>query len=392
MLAPEVAPADRLAALDTLIARYDPDRIDLLDRRARIRLEGTDRAWDAVLEADRAQLEEPRGTADATIAADDAAWRQIAEDVRGGMAAFGRRRLRIRRNLHLGIGFLAATAATEGPGALRFESHRSPMGRISMVTAGVGEPVVCVHGLGGTKASFIGTVAALASENRRVIAVDLPGFGDSDKPLSGRYDAAWFADAIVGLLDEMGLDRVDLIGNSMGGRVAIELGLRAPDRVRRMALLSPAMAWLRHDRALAWLLQFPLPRLGLIQPTPRALVEPVVRRLIAGSNDGWAAAGVDEFLRAYLTPSGRYAFYESARNIFRDEPHGDDGFWRRLEAMSPQTLFVWGRQDTLVPVSFRRHVERALPSAEHLVLPGGHVPQVEAPAETHAAIERFFDA
>ena len=69
------------------------------------------------------------------------------------------------------------------------------------------------------------TVAALAEE-RRVIAIDLPGFGDSAKPLSGDYDPAWFAAVVVELLDVLGIERADLIGNSMGGRVAIEIGLR----------------------------------------------------------------------------------------------------------------------------------------------------------------------
>ena len=58
--------------------------------------------------------------------------------------------------------------------------------------------------------------------------------------------------------------------------------------------------------------------------------------------------------------------------------------------MSPQTLFIWGRQDQLVPIGFMKHVERALPAARHLELDCGHVPQLEAPKETHAAIHEFF--
>jgi pimeloyl-ACP methyl ester carboxylesterase len=255
--------------------------------------------------------------------------------------------------------------------------------------AGIGDPLVCLPGLGGTKASFVTTVAALAPE-RRVIAIDLPGFGDSDKPLGGRYDAAWFAEAILGLLDELGLERADLVGNSMGGRVAIETALCAPERVRRLVLLSPAMAWLRRDPRLSFLLQFPVSLLGLVQPAPRAVVEPIVRMLIPNGGNGWVDAGLDEFLRAYCTAAGRYAFYESARNIVRDEPNGDDGFWRRLEALSPEAMFVWGRRDNLVPIAFMKHVERALPAARHLELDCGHVPQLEASARTHAAISEFL--
>ena len=86
-----------------------------------------------------------------------------------------------------------------------------------------------------------------------------------------------------------------------------------------------------------------------------------MRRLIPGADDGWAAAGVDEFLRGYLTPAGRAAFYAAARQIYLEEPEGEDGFWTRLRALQPDALFVWGRRDTLVPIAFARHVAEALP-------------------------------
>ena len=99
---------------------------------------------------------------------------------------------------------------------------------------------------------------------------------------------------------------------------------------------------------------------------------------------------VDEFLRAYLTPAGRAAFYAAARHIYLDEPHGKAGFWTRLRGLKPPALFVWGRRDTLVPISFERHVAEALPQARHLELDCGHVPQIERPRQTHAAIGEFF--
>jgi pimeloyl-ACP methyl ester carboxylesterase len=378
------------AELAALLERYEPEVIDLRSEPARIRLivsgEGE---WDAFVSRQGAWLERADGEPDAAITADSATWRAISRDIRGGMDAFRRGRLKVRRNLHLGVGFLAATSGATEPGRLRFVSVPTSAGRISTMTAGEGEPVICIHGLGGTKASFMPTLAALAP-GYRVIAIDLPGFGDSDKPLAARYDSAYFADATLALLDELGLDRARLIGNSMGGRVAIEIGLREPERVSQLVLLSPAMAWLR-DRNLKWLLQLPLPRLGLIQPAPRAVVEPIVRRLIPGGDRGWSAAGVDEFLRAYLKPAGRFAFYESARNIYMDEPDGDDGFWHRLGGLECSAMFVWGRHDQLVPIAFMKHVERALPAARHVELSCGHVPQLEAPRETHEAILRFFD-
>ncbi|MDQ6744410.1 MAG: alpha/beta hydrolase [Actinomycetota bacterium] len=70
--------------------------------------------------------------------------------------------------------------------------------------------------------------------------------------------------------------------------------------------------------------------------------------------------------------------------------HGPNGFWTRLPGLRAESLFVWGRRDPLVPIRFARHVREALPGAEHLELPSGHVPQLERPRETHDAIRRFF--
>jgi pimeloyl-ACP methyl ester carboxylesterase len=128
----------------------------------------------------------------------------------------------------------------------------------------------------------------------------------------------------------------------------------------------------------------------VIQPAPRQLVEAIVKRVIPGSDEQWTAAGIDEFLRSYLTPSGRAAFYAAARNIYLEEPRGQNGFWTRLPSLSIDSLFVWGRNDQLVPLGFEHHVRDALPSARHLELDCGHVPQLERPRETHDAIERFL--
>jgi pimeloyl-ACP methyl ester carboxylesterase len=273
-------------------------------------------------------------------------------------------------------------------GRLRFRTIATRRLKISTMEAGQGPVVLAVHGLGGTKGSFLPTLAALAGRFR-VIAMDLPGFGDSDKPLGAPYDARFFARAVVDLLDALELERVHLVGNSLGGRVALEVGLRNPERVQRLALLAPSLAW-RRDRPWAPLLRLVRPELGLVQLAPRPVVQGIVHRLIPGAADGWTAAGVDEFLRAYLTPAGRAAFYAAARHIYLEDPDGDDGFWPRLRTLQPEALFVWGRRDRVVPLAFARHVTDALPNAHHVELDCGHVPQVERPAQTHAAVSRFL--
>lgn len=376
-------------ALHTLVERYDPEVFAPQRRTARVRLAVSEgEAFDAIISGGSARLERPAGDADATLTADCETWAAIERDLRGGMEAFQSGRLSVRRDLHLGVGFLAATGGVAGPARLRFRTVAAGRIKISTMEAGQGPPVLAVHGLGGTKGSFLPTLAALG-DRFRVIAMDMPGFGDSDKPIGAAYDARFFASVIVDLLDALELERVHVVGNSLGGRVTLEVGLANPERVRRLALLAPSLAW-RRSRPWAPLLRLVRPELGLLQIAPRPIVEAIVHRLIPGAANGWTAAGVDEFLRAYLTPAGRAAFYAAARHIYLEEPHGDEGFWPRLRSLRPEALFVWGRRDRLVPLAFARHVTDALPGAHHLELDCGHVPQVEMPFETHEAVGRFL--
>ena len=108
------------------------------------------------------------------------------------------------------------------------------------------EHVVLLHGLGGAKSSFYDTAAAL-SHRYRVHAIDLPGFGGSSKPPTARYDATFFARTVLAAMDSLGIARAHIVGNSMGGRVAIEIGLEHPERVGGLALLCPAVAFVRRE-------------------------------------------------------------------------------------------------------------------------------------------------
>ena len=376
-------------ALERLVARFDPSVFDVGRPRVRIRVEdGSEH--DVVIEDGAARLEDSHGPPDAVLSADADTWNEIAQDLRGGMTAFRDGRLRIRRDLHLGVGFLAATALADGDGAgrLRLRNVETDRGNLSVIEAGTGEPVILIHGLGATKASFLPTIDALAPSHR-AIAIDLPGFGDSDKPLFGAYDPPFFANAITALLDAHKLDSAHIVGNSMGGRVALELGLKHPDRVNRLVLLAPSLPWLKSRPWAPWLRLVPT-QLGILQPTPRRLVEMLVKQFVPGSDEEWTAAGIDEFMRSYMTPLGRAAFYAAARNIYLEAPRGPDGLWTRLGSLTPDALFVWGLKDHIVPIGFARHVREELPAASHLELDCGHVPQLERPRQTHQAMTRFL--
>jgi pimeloyl-ACP methyl ester carboxylesterase len=100
-----------------------------------------------------------------------------------------------------------------------------------------------------------------------------------------------------------------------------------------------------------------------------------------------ADVAVQEFVRLYKSRAARVAFFAAARNIYLDEPHGEDGFYARLSRLEPPALFIWGDGDTLIPAKFSRHVAKALPDVDQVILTGcGHVPQVELPDLTNRLI------
>jgi pimeloyl-ACP methyl ester carboxylesterase len=253
--------------------------------------------------------------------------------------------------------------------------------------------VILLHGLGATNASMLPSLHDLA-KSYRVIAPDLPGFGESAKPLRA-YHAGFFAKWLRSLLDVLEVDRARLIGNSMGGRIAIETALRFPERVDRLVLLAPAVAF-RKLRQFVPLVRVMRPELGAVPMlVPRASVLRATEQLFSRRSRidrVWFQAAADEFLRVFSSPRGRVAFFSAAREIYLDEPFGEKGFWERLRRLSPPALFMWGDRDMLVPAGFARHVEECVPRARSIVLEDcGHVPQFEQPELTHRLVRDFFE-
>jgi pimeloyl-ACP methyl ester carboxylesterase len=355
-----------------------------------IRLGDIGRTWEVRARPDRCDVyPSPGPRSDVVIGTDATTWLALREGKLSGLDAFAQRRLYARGNLDLAVGFEGLFRLPDDrPPLLRIHDVRVEGGRISSLTAGTGsEHVLLLHGLGGNKASFFETVAAL-SPDYTVHAVDLPGFGSSSKPTRAAYNASYFAQMMIRFLDTLAIDRAHIVGNSMGGRAALEIALTSPQRVRTLGLLAPAVAF-RRRREFWPLVKFLRPELAAIPHPP--IREDLVKAQIWGLfarperlDPSVADIACDEFRRNYRSRSARIAFYASARNIYLDRPLGDDGFWTRLEGLEPPALFIWGDQDKLVPAKFSRHVENHLPSARQVVLENcGHVPQMELPERTN---------
>jgi pimeloyl-ACP methyl ester carboxylesterase len=391
----EQAPTAQVAeAFRLLPARYlgaEPG----FDATYHIRLGDMGRTWEIRCTAHGARVRAgvTRRRPDVVIGTDAATWLALREGRLSGLEAFSRRTLYARGDLDLAVGFEGLfRLPNERPPLLRI--HKVPAGRLklSTLTMGAGPDVLLLHGLGGTKASFFDT-AAFLSGSYRVHAIDLPGFGGSSKPATAHYGARFAARAVLAAMDSLKIERAHLVGNSMGGRVAIEIGLTRPERVGALALLCPAVAFIRRD----WhpIVRVLRPELGVL---PHSLGRERLERQFWGLfadrdlvDPSLADILVDEFERIYRSPGARLAFLASARAIYLERPFGRGGFYPRLAELRRPALFVWGSHDKLIPPAFARHVEQWLPAAEQIVLDGcGHVPQVERPERTNRLLERFF--
>ena len=352
-------------------------------------------ARDVVVTSSGASVEKANGNVDAEIDTDPGSWRAMDAGEMSGIEAFVQRKLTVRGSIERALHFEPMFDRPDA-GGMRYTMEEVDIGhgvKLSALVAGSpeAEPLLLIHGLGATKASWLTIVPQLARKFR-VIVIDLPGFGRSSKPI-GRYDSAWFCGHLCGFLDRMEIGGCYVAGNSMGGKIAMELAMLDPERVRAIICLCPASAF--SNRPMLRLVKVLRPELGMaLGYVPRARVREEIKSLFADSNrleDVWFEAAIDDFFRVWRSPKARGAFFAAARSIYLEEPHGDEGFFTRLELMETPALFVYGEQDSVITHRFGRKIQRTLPLAEVQVWPDcGHVPQIEHPDRTAELMLAFL--
>jgi pimeloyl-ACP methyl ester carboxylesterase len=242
---------------------------------------------------------------------------------------------------------------------------------------GSGPALVLLHGLGHRRQGW-DAVAGLLTPHRTVITVDLPGHGDSPALITaGRPAVTAIAAEVFGFLDEIGLDRPNIAGNSLGGALALMAG--AAGRAATVTALSPAGFWASwwqfgYTRAVFTGLQFAGP-----------VVRPLVPALARGTIGRWLLDGVF-FARPLAIPAEQaaadaYAFF-AARDTVRAVLAERISLAERTGAVPadvPVTI-AWGTRDRVLPPGQARVARRCLPRARFAPLPGcGHVPMTDDP-------------
>jgi pimeloyl-ACP methyl ester carboxylesterase len=262
--------------------------------------------------------------------------------------------------------------------------------RVNVIELGEGPPLLFVHGLSGCWQNWLENIPHFA-RTHRVIAPDLPGFGDSEMP---RRDISMpgYASFLDALCDELGIaGALPVVGNSMGGLISCELALVAPSRVERLALVSPAGVSsesvrrepiLAVTQALAWLDGFGRPHREAIARRPgwrRAVLGLVCHRA-----DLLPPSLVYEGL---MRGAGKPGFLP-AQGAILGHP-----LCARLHQISCPTLIVWGANDRIVPPRDAERLKGYIAHARKVVLPQtGHVAMLERPDTFNALLEEFLGA
>ncbi len=261
-------------------------------------------------------------------------------------------------------------------------------------SGGSGPPVVLVHGLSSYLSYWEYQIPHLAKSGYRVLALDLPGYGQSGRP-DAPYTPPWYADVVAGFMDGVGVERAVVLGHSMGGQVAMTLALEHPERVSGLVLSAPAGIE-RFTAGDARVMSAYWTEGRALETTEEELRYTFTRVVFNRVDDGVERL-LQERVRMQHTPEFRGTSVAVARSIvgMLDHPVID-----RLGEIAVPTLVVYGTDDRMIPnpllhggrtSTIARQAEAAIPGSRIVLVPGGgHTVHHDAPDAFHAAVDPFL--
>ena len=290
--------------------------------------------------------------------------------------------------LAAGAGELAAGDVSEGPFA-RLGPPDAPV-KLYTVERGEGPPVLLIHGFGTNSFTWRHVAPDLARDHR-VIAVDLKGFGRSDKPFDERYAASDQAELLTQLILDRDLHNLTIVGHSFGGGVALLLALEADNRLKgRIAklVLLDTIAYPQAIPVFFKLLDTPgVAQIGVRMAPPTTQVQ-LALRIAYFDNSKIAPDEVKAYAEPMKTAAGKHALIYSARQIIPDDVKQ---IAARYSTIALPTLILWCDHDRIVPVDIGLKLERDMPNASfRMINQCGHMPQEEQPEETMLQIRQFL--
>jgi 2-hydroxymuconate-semialdehyde hydrolase len=254
--------------------------------------------------------------------------------------------------------------------------------RVRYVDEGQGPAVVLIHGFASSLETWDTVIPQLVENGHRVVALDLRGFGWTDRP-PGDYSSEAQARLVLALMDQLGIARASIVGHSYGGGVTLRLALIAPERVDRIALYD---AWAYDGQLPAF---FHVARADGVGEAMFATWygERVEDRMaLAFYDQRYVTIELIDAVEAALRRPGTYAAALAAVRAMHYETVEEQ--YRTIEHPA---LLLWGREDRVTPIEIGERLSRELPGARLVVYPGcGHFPMIEHARQSTAELVRFL--
>lgn len=250
--------------------------------------------------------------------------------------------------------------------------------------------VVLVHGTGTWSEIWRETIDALAPDHH-VIAVDLPPFGYSSKPLDdGAYTREKQAGRLLAALDSLHVERFTLVGHSVGARPVVEAALVAPERVSRLILVDPALGFEPNHPSWATraLFSWPQLRTTLISSygTNPLFLKQMFRSFVS-NKDAVTEQRLEVIRRPMVIYGTTSAYGAWLRTLTVDEDRSQSGNFDNLRKLSMPAGIIWGRTDSVTPLWQGERLHSLIPDSQLIVIDGvGHIPYIEDPPRFIAAL------
>jgi pimeloyl-ACP methyl ester carboxylesterase len=244
-------------------------------------------------------------------------------------------------------------------------------------SGGSGRPLLLMHGLGGAIESWTNNIGELANKELRVVALDLPGFGFSDKPKMS-YTIKFYADFVAKFAKALNVAPLAVAGSSLGGHVACELAITHPNVVSRLILTSPSGALPKSFKGTPALWRY-------VKVLKARSVEEVKKALYAVDNkpvdDAYARAAYEKF----AMPGAKEALLSALAGSAKAPRLSDS----RLSKVKAPTLVLWGKEDIMIPARFVEPFVKMKNSRVVLLENCGHRPHVDRPQVFNELVADF---
>ncbi|MGB6784615.1 MAG: alpha/beta hydrolase [Nitrosotalea sp.] len=236
--------------------------------------------------------------------------------------------------------------------------------------------IILLHGLGGIAERWL-PVVPLLSKKYRVIALDLIGYGQSDKPQVD-YTPEFFRDSVLGFLETLSLQKTVMVGTSLGGEIVAECAATQNPLIKKIVMVAPAGIMKSHTPVLDAY------TMAALYPNHESVK--IAYQMMMGENKEISPQSVENFISNMTRPNSKMVFLSTLLGM-KNSPV----ITEKLKLIKVPTLLIWGKEDKMIPIEYSKEFVSSIPGCDFVVMNGcGHTPYEEKPNEFSKLVLDFL--